>query len=92
MNIPVVIFPLEKKQKGFVKPSVLPPENRDVAKPKDAEVIHGVAHGDVSVHSWDHRGGFLENAPVAREVSCKIHPAPVCRALSLSEEQMLALA
>lgn len=53
VNVAVVIFSLGKKkkkqkQKGCVKPCVVPPENRDVTKPKDAEVIHGVAQRDVS--------------------------------------------
>lgn len=52
-------------------------------------MIHGVAHRDVSVHSWDYRGGFLKNA---LGVGCEIHPAPVCGALSVLEEQKAALA
>lgn len=60
-----------------------------MAKPKDTEVIHAVAHGDVSAHSWDYREGFFENA---LEGGCKIHPAPVWGKLSVFEEQMAALA
>lgn len=78
MNVPVLIFSLEKNQKCFVKSSVpLPKKQRCGKNQGHSEVIHVVAHSDCIcsfLRLQTEEASFLTNAHVTLEVICIIHP------------------